>query len=103
MSEKCSQCPEPAEPGESLCHPHIMELAHRIMNAEPEPHLCHCAVCGAPFTLIEARVLRAAKDPKAGDHQTPDLCWVCAHLHLSAARPEVCPNCGRDHTPEPEV
>jgi rubrerythrin len=44
--------------------------------------------------------LRAAKDPMVGNHRTPTLCWVCAHLHLSAAKPEVCPNCGGDHAPE---
>jgi len=103
MSAKCTQCPEPVEPGESLCGPHAIELAHRIMNAEPEPTMRRCRVCRAPFSFIEARVLRQAKNPKAGSHVTPDLCWKCAHLHLAAARREPCPNCGRDHTPEPGV
>jgi hypothetical protein len=55
------------------------------MAAEPEPAMLKCAACKAPFSLTEARVLRQAKDPKAGDHATPKLCWVCARLHLSVA------------------
>ncbi len=60
---RCHQCPATVEPGEDLCPPCAMELAHRIMAAEPEPTMRKCAVCKAPFSFIEARVIRHAKDP----------------------------------------
>jgi ribosomal protein L40E len=99
----CRQCPATVEPGADLCPPCGIELAHRIMAADPEPQMLKCKVCKAPYSLITARVLRAAKDPRRGDPETPTLCWVCARLHLSAARIEVCPHCGGEHAPELEV
>jgi predicted amidophosphoribosyltransferase len=87
-TDRCRQCPATVEPGDDLCPPCSVELAHRVMNAEPDPQTLRCAACKAPFSLIEARVLRQAKNPTAGDHQTPTLCWVCARLHLSATLPD---------------
>ncbi len=43
-----------------------------------------CAGCGAPFEA-NPRVHRALAGSK-GDPETPRLCWVCAHLHVSAIR-----------------
>jgi hypothetical protein len=83
--ERCRQCPAPVEPRENLCPPHAIELAYRIMAAFPEPVIPTCEVCKASYSLLEARVLREATDPRAGSPETPNLCWVCAHLHLSAA------------------
>lgn len=100
MPAKCRQCSAPVDEVSDLCAPCSVELAYRIMNAEPDPTMRHCQVCHAEFRLIEARVLRSVKDPKRGDSHTPFLCWKCAHLHLSAARREPCPNCGRDHAPD---
>jgi hypothetical protein len=65
-----------------------MELAYRIRAAEPHPEKRRCKACGAAFSFTEARVLRIAKNPKAGNRQTPQLCWICAHLHLAAHRPD---------------
>jgi hypothetical protein len=59
------------------------------MAAEPKPSMLTCVACKAPFSLTEARVLRQAKNPKAGNHETPTLCWACAHLHLAANRPDA--------------
>lgn len=67
-----------------LCIHCSIELAHRVMAAEPDPCKIQCAVCKTPFGFTEARVLRRAKDPMKGDQETPKLCWVCARLHLSA-------------------
>ena len=90
--KQCCQCPTPVEgPNEDLCTACAVELAYRIMAAEPEPVMPPCDVCGAPYSLTEARVLRNAKNPRAGSAETPRLCWVCAHLHLSALRPETIP------------
>lgn len=88
---KCRQCPATIEAPEDLCPPCAIEHAYRIMAAEPEPVLRKCEACGASFKLTEARVLRSAKNPLAGNHHTPWLCWICAHLHLSATRPETIP------------
>lgn len=93
---KCRQCPNPAEPQEKLCAPCSVELAYRIMNAQPEPEYLECTACKAPFSFLEARVLRQAKDPHARlSHVTPSLCWVCAHLHLRAVR--ECGTCDGPH------
>lgn len=93
---RCRQCPAPVEPGEDLCGPCSIELAHRIMNAEPEPHFLYCEVCQAPYSYVEARVLREAKNPcNRLSPDTPHMCWVCAHLHLAAMRD--CLNCDRPH------
>jgi len=81
---KCRQCPSKIDDGE-LCGPCSVELAHLILDAEPKRVLAKCQVCGTPYLFTEARVLRRAKDPRANaSYDTPDLCWVCAHLHLSA-------------------
>ena len=81
---KCTQCPAEAEDGE-LCGPCCAELAHRVMDAEPDRLLAKCRVCGSDYRFTEARVLRRAKDPMANaSPETPELCWVCTHLHLSA-------------------
>ena len=92
---KCVYCPNPAEP-DDLCAPCSVELAHRIMDAEPEREFCVCYVCKAQFRYVEARVLRFAKDPQAkASHVTPYLCWVCAHLYEAAAR--QCAHCDLPH------
>lgn len=89
---KCRQCSAPVQPLDDLCGACTMERAYRIMAAEPEPTLRKCETCGEQFRLTEARVLRSVKDPLVGNHTTPFLCWVCAHLHLSASRPETIPS-----------
>lgn len=86
---KCRTCPRPLEGDETLCGPCAVELAHRVMNAEPEPTFLKCAVCEAPYRYTEARVLRHAKNPRAAydrnlSYETPLLCWVCARLWHSA-------------------
>ena len=87
----CRQCPAPAEPKMELCVHCSIELSHRVMAAEPDPCTIPCAICQTPFGFTEARVLRRAKDPMKGNQETPKLCWVCAHLHLSARRIEPIP------------
>lgn len=92
---KCLQCPNPTE-GDSLCGPCSIELAHRIMNAEPDPEFLKCAVCQAEYRHTEARVLRHAKNPRAAydgnlSYESPRLCWVCARLHHSARREATTP------------
>ena len=82
--DKCRQCPATAEPKTDLCIHCQIELAYRVMAAEPDPCTIKCAVCKAPFRFTEARVLRRAKNPMKGNQETPKLCWVCARLHLSA-------------------
>ena len=85
---KCTQCPAEAEDSE-LCGPCAVELAHRVLDAEPERVLAKCRVCSADYRFTEARVLRRAKNPRASlSAETPDLCWACAHLHLSARDPQ---------------
>jgi hypothetical protein len=88
---KCTQCPAPADPKTGICIHCSIELVHRIMAAEPDACSIPCAVCEAPISYTEARVLRYAKNPTKGNQQTPKLCWVCAHLHLSANRAEPIP------------
>ena len=66
-----------------------MELAHLILAADDGGFL-YCKVCSAPFRLTESRVMRAVKSPGAGDQETPRLCWVCAHLYLSANSKPAC-------------
>ena len=79
---KCARCPAPVEPGEHLCPACSFDLAHHIFASEPDPQYPHCAVCKAPFSYVDARVLRFVKDPSAKlSHETPLLCWVCARLH----------------------
>lgn len=82
---KCAVCPAPAVSDAGLCSPHYMDLAHRIMNAEPEPSYRTCKVCSGPFRYTEARVLRHVMNPGTGSRITPYLCWVCAHLYSHAA------------------
>jgi hypothetical protein len=90
MPETCRHCPTPVDPGQDLCPPCEVELSHRVMNAEPDPHLLKCRVCEAPFTLIEARVLRFAKNPLTNlSAATPYLCWVCTRLYHSAHQAET--------------
>jgi hypothetical protein len=84
--KKCRQCTDRTEDDSELCAACAVELAHRILAATPNPEKMTCGVCRAPFGFTEARVLRFAKNPKAGNRATPRLCWVCAHLHLSAQR-----------------
>src|ERR1035437_7808107 len=92
---KCARCPASVEPGEDLCCACSIELVHRILAAEPTPNRCHCAVCGAPFSYVDARVLRFVKDPSAKlSHETPLLCWVCARLHYAAAQDDPLPTLG---------
>jgi hypothetical protein len=51
-----------------------------------------CIVCKAQFDFDDARVIRELIDPKANqNHETPRLCWVCAHLHHAAHQQEVIP------------
>ena len=87
-ADRCRQCPATVEPGADLCPACGIELAHRVMAAEPEPQTLKCKVCKAPFSLIEARVLRHAKDflCHTQSMDTPDLCWVCARLHWSVVQ-----------------
>jgi hypothetical protein len=84
---KCHQCPALAEDGD-LCGPCAVELAHQIMDGEPNREFAYCEICSTPYRWTEARVLRRVKNPTAhlGGAQsshTPYLCWVCARLHLS--------------------
>ncbi len=66
---KCIQCPNQADQtvGDTdvLCRPCSIELAHRILNAEPDPSFLKCVVCQSPYRYTEARVLRHAKNPGA--------------------------------------
>lgn len=82
---KCRVCPNLTEDDGDLCPPCSVELAYRIMAAEPNPSTRRCEACSAPFLFTEARVLRSVKNPGVGNQFTPGLCWVCAHLHYSAA------------------
>ncbi len=85
----CNLCPQPAEaPDYTLCAPCAIELAYRMMASEPEPGARACRVCGAEFSFTDARVIRSAKNPSAGSRQTPELCWVCVRLHVSARNKE---------------
>ncbi len=82
---KCPHCTNPVEDQETLCGPCGIELAHYIMNAEPDPMHLECEVCKAPFSLLEARVLRAAKNPHGKLPKEPAfLCWTCTRLFHSA-------------------
>ena len=83
---KCIQCSNPADDRtDALCTPCAIELAYRIMNAEPEPTFLKCAACQSPYRYTEARVLRHAKNPRAKlSIETPSLCWVCTRLHYAA-------------------
>lgn len=84
---KCRQCPEEIEADEELCPACEIELACRVLAADPRTETTPCGVCGAAVSFIEARVLRFHKNPSArASHITPKLCWVCARLHLSALK-----------------
>jgi len=89
--DKCAACPAPAAAGLELCGPCMIELEYRIMASEPEPVTLQCHVCRQAISMTEARSLRFAKNPKAGDRMTPGLCWICAHLYLSAHRRDSLP------------
>jgi hypothetical protein len=83
---KCERCNDQTFDEGSrpiLCSGCTVELQHKIMAAHPDPVFKHCAICGAPYSFTEARVLRKAKTPRAGDPATPELCWVCARLRHS--------------------
>lgn len=83
---KCQICPNPVEDSapEALCGPCTVELVHRVLDAEPERDYAQCAVCKADYRHTEARVIRAAKNPRAPlSRITPRLCWVCARLYHS--------------------
>ena len=84
MKHCCMICPNPAAEDSSLCGPCTVELAHRILAAEPEPEHKRCSVCEGKYSYTEARVLRSVKSPGRGDAETPRLCWVCARLHHAA-------------------
>ncbi len=78
---KCTQCPDRAQEGTTLCPAHVMYLAYSIAAVE-DKLLCHN--CGTPYGFTEARVLRHAVNPTVGSKITPKLCWVCTRLHASA-------------------
>lgn len=89
-TKKCNQCPNPVEmPADDLCAPCSAVLVHMVLDSGPDRSVFHCVVCQGEIRLTEARVLRAVRDHKAGSGETPRLCWVCAHLHLSANAPLV--------------
>ena len=52
-------------------------------NAGTDPTDLQCKVCRSFYPLNSPRVVRALKYPK-GERETPDLCWVCARLHVAA-------------------
>jgi hypothetical protein len=62
-----------------LCGPCAVELAHKIIDSAARTFHA-CGVCGASYSDTEPH----AKSPRV----PLGLCWVCAHLHQSAHRPE---------------
>ena len=78
---RCERCSTPTD--QPLCLPCAVELSYRMLQEDNDMHP-ECAICGAAFDLTEARVIRHAKTPRAGNPVTPFLCWVCTRLHNSA-------------------
>ena len=79
-----SELPEANEP--AYCGPCSVALFQKILM-EPceDPTALQCKVCRSFYPLNSARVRRAIES-QHGNKETPELCWVCAHLHLAAQR-----------------
>lgn len=83
---KCQQ-EVPADSGEHVYCPSCAEALFQKLLMEPceDPTALQCKNCRSFYPLNSPRVRRAI-ETQAGDKETPELCWVCAHLHVAAQR-----------------